>query len=310
MKHVSKAPDRSPLLRKLALPILASLLVSCAPAATPRTALLPAGAHYVAMGSSFAAGPGVGNPAESPTDRCSRSAANYAQQLARKRDLHLTDVSCGGATTAHVLGAWNELPAQVDALRPNTALVTVTIGGNDVGYIGGLMAGSCEAAQEVSAAAPICRAMAARGAASDPEARSRALSAPSEEAWQKVEAGLDQIAQEVRLRSPRARLMFVDYLTVLPEDGLCPQTPLSPRAAATARVVASRLAETTAAAARRAGAELVRASELSESHNACASEPWMTGFLPSGGASQFVPYHPNLAGMTAVADAVDRQLGR
>ena len=114
MKHASKARHRSPLLRKLALPIVASVLASCTPAATPRTALFPAGAHYVAMGSSFAAGPGVGTPAETPTDRCSRSAANYAQQLARKRNLHLTDVSCGGATTAHVLGPWNELPAQVD----------------------------------------------------------------------------------------------------------------------------------------------------------------------------------------------------
>ena len=189
-------------------------------------------------------------------------------------------------------------------------MVTVTIGGNDVGYIGSLMAGSCEAAQEGSAAAPICRAMAARGAPSDLQSRSRALSAPSEEAWQKVEAGLDQIAQEVRLRSPRARLVFVDYLAVLPEDGLCPQTPLSPRAAATARVITSRLAEITAEAARRAGAELVRASELSKGHDACADEPWMTGFLPSGGASQFAPYHPNLAGMTAVSEAMDRQLGR
>lgn len=248
MKHVSRTRRRSRLLRKLALPIVAYVLASCTPAATPRTAPFPAGAHYVAMGSSFAAGPGVGNPAETPTDRCSRSAANYAQQLARKRNLRLTDVSCGGATTAHVLGPWDELPAQVDALRPDTALVTVTIGGNDVGYIGGLMAGSCEAAQDESATAPICRAMAARGAASDPRARRRALSAPSAEAWQKVEAGIDQIAQEVRLRSPGARLVFVDYLTVLPEDGQCPQTPVSPSAAATARALASRLAEITAEA--------------------------------------------------------------
>ncbi|GGC13951.1 hypothetical protein GCM10011494_35940 [Novosphingobium endophyticum] len=34
----------------------------------------------------------------------------------------------GGATTAHILGPWNELPAQIDALTDDTALVTVTIG--------------------------------------------------------------------------------------------------------------------------------------------------------------------------------------
>jgi phospholipase/carboxylesterase len=39
--------------------------------------------------------------------------------------LDLTDASCSGATTQHLLAPWNELPAQLDALRPDTRLVTV-----------------------------------------------------------------------------------------------------------------------------------------------------------------------------------------
>src|ERR1700712_5265347 len=65
------------------------------PAITP-------GARYVAMGSSYAAGPGI-DPVEQPRTRCGRSTRNYAHQLAGRRSLTLVDVSCGGATTAHVL---------------------------------------------------------------------------------------------------------------------------------------------------------------------------------------------------------------
>ena len=45
---------------------------------------------------------------------------------------------------AHVLAPWNELPAQIDAVTPDTRLVTITIGGNDLNYIGNLfMVGRC-----------------------------------------------------------------------------------------------------------------------------------------------------------------------
>jgi lysophospholipase L1-like esterase len=274
--------------------ITAGLWRGCALAGSAAAALLawPAGAApaddvppgdaYVAMGSSFAAGPGVTRLDEGAPARCGRSADNYAHQLARKRKLRLVDVSCSGATTAHILGPWGELAPQLDALTPQTRLVTVTIGGNDVNYIGGLYAASRPGGQ--------------------------APAAPTEQAWAKVEASLEQIAHEVRRRAPDARLVFVEYVTVLPERGLCAQTPLSEGAAAVARETARRLAQVTAAVASGAGAEDLRVSELSRGHDACASEPWVTGFIRPPGAEHFAAYHPNLAGMTAVAEALDREL--
>lgn len=294
--------------KHLALAAIGLVAVSCTPLQAPRFAPLATGAHYVAMGSSFASGPGVGRTAESTPERCSRSTDNYAQQLARMADLSLTDASCGGATTAHVLGPWAELPAQVDALTADTALVTVTIGGNDVNYIGGLMMKSCERPAD-AATAEMCRGMAARAPA-DPEALRRAMAAPTEDAWQAVEAGLEEIAREVRRRSPRARLVFVDYLSIVPDGELCAQVPLSDQAAAAARATAARLAAITADVARDAGADLIRASEISKDHDACASEPWMNGFSPAEGQAQFVPYHPNLAGMKAIAEALNRKIAR
>jgi lysophospholipase L1-like esterase len=200
-------------------------------------------------------------------------------------------VTCSGATTAHLLGPWRELPAQSDALTPETALVTITIGGNDIGYIGGLFAASCAAQPD----AAICTRI------TPPTPVTKAQ-------WQALAQNLGLIATEVRRRAPRARLVFVDYLTFLPPGTLCPETPMSPAQAAQGRALARNLARLTARAARNAGATLIPASTLSAPHHACAKTPWMTGFTPPPGEQGFVPYHPNQPGMTAVAQALEAAL--
>jgi len=280
---------RFPALRVPVLLLLA--LAGCASSGTrPGSAPLAADDIYVAMGSSFAAGPGVTTPADD-VRRCARSSDNYAHQLARKRGLRLTDVSCSAATTAHVLGPWNELAPQIDALTPDVALVTVTIGGNDVGYIGALIGASCAAAPSPLPNCP------------------RPDAAP-ETAWQSLEVAMDRFAAEVRRRSPRARLVFVQYPVVLPPRGTCADTPLKIEQADAARATAARLAILTRAVAMRAKADVLPIDKLSRGHDACATVPWMNGFPRAGGPPVRVPYHPNLAGMTATADALDRLLSR
>jgi len=248
---------------------------------------LAAGVRYVAMGSSFAAGPGVTVSADQPRNRCSRSAGNYAHQLAQKRGLLLTDVSCGGATTAHLFGSWGELAPQLDAVTADTRLVTVTIGGNDVGYIGGLSAASCQGRPGCPVVPP-----------------------PGEQAWQLLETAMRRIAGEVRRRAPEARLIFVDYLTILPEHGVCAATPVSREQAETSRAVARRLAAITARIADESGVEVLRNSALSRRHDACSRTPWTNGFPSREVRINGAPYHPNLAGMTAIAEALDRMLTR
>ena len=294
------------MVRTGAIALAGTLLAAALPACARAKAPIAEGARYVAMGSSFGSGSGIAPYDPEAPARCQRSTDNYAHQLARKRNLRLVDVTCGGATTAHVLGPWNELPPQVDALSADTALVTITIGGNDVGYIGRLIAGSCGGDPNSAAVGqPLCQMIAAgrRNGAAMPTA--------TEAAWTKVEEALTTIITEIRRRAPQARIIFVDYLAVLPDAALCDQTPLSPEAARDGRTTAARLARLTADVARRNGAEVLAASRLSqERHNACAANPWMAGFLMPEGQRGFVPYHPNLAGMTAVADALDHKLRR
>lgn len=62
-----------------------------------------------------------------------------------------------------------------------------------------------------------------------------------------------------------------------------------------------------AAAAAQSGATLVRASRASLGHGLGSAQPWVTGFAfrpPLRRGRGVAPYHPNLAGMTAVAGLV------
>ena len=287
-------------------------LAGCAtPAKHNSNTAIPAGSRYVAMGSSYAAGPGVTTPAETPTTRCSRSSDNYAHQLTRKRNLTLVDVSCSGATTDHLLGPWNELPPQLDAVNSDTKLVTITIGGNDVGFVSGLFASSCEGAASNPniVPPPICRAMAESQSPAAAQARAQ-MNAPMDEAkWQTLAKHFDQIITDVHRKAPSARLIFVDYLTVVPERKFCDSVPLTTDGATIARTLAKRLKQLTADAAKRGGAEILAASDMSKTHDACAKTAWITGFIVPAGSKGFTPYHPNLTGMTAIAEALDTRLG-
>ena len=235
------------------------------------------------MGSSFAAGPGITSPADTPPTRCQRSRDNYAHQLARRRALSLTDVSCGGAMTSHILGPWADLPAQVDAVNESTRLVTITIGGNDLGYIGGLMMASC-GRDVCPAPAPV-----------------------NDESYAQLESRLIQIVLEIRRRAPAARVIFVDYPVILPPAGHCANVPISDSQADTSRLIARNLSETTARAAQRSDADFLSASH-SEGHDACAPDAWMNGFAPPSTSRDGAPFHPKLASMTAIANALDRVL--
>ena len=61
--------------------------------------MIPPGGSYVAMGSSYAAGPGI-----LPVEHwgAMRSGRNYPHQVAQALSLRLTDVTCSGATTSNI----------------------------------------------------------------------------------------------------------------------------------------------------------------------------------------------------------------
>lgn len=247
--------------------------------------------RYVALGSSMAAGPGIRPRAAGAPRWSGRSARNYAHLIAQRYRYDLVDVTFSGATTANVLAeSQRGAPPQIAALDGTESLVTVTIGGNDVGYIPLLMAASLPRALRHL---PLLGERIAELV--DRQARDRALDAVFE--------SLCVVGREVRRRSARARILFVDYLTMLPPPGV-PAAPLSPTDADLGRHVAATLETMTADAAAATGCGLIRAAAASREHHAWSAEPWTT--LPSrlGVAlpGRPAPLHPNAQGMRAVAD--------
>ena len=262
--------------------MLSLLLGGCAASGSESGRALPPKARFASLGSSFAAGAGIGPLQAGTPERCSRTTNNYATLLAARLDLNLVDASCGGATSEHVLRGWSELPPQIDALDRETRLVTITVGGNDLGYVGWLFASSCRLG--VAAFPGPCR----------PAAE------PTDADYARLDRNLRAIAQQVRVRAPQARLVFVQYVTLL-SDTACGLETVTPADAAVARRIAQRLASVTDGAARASGADVLDADRLSRSHTPCSPEPWSNGLSPGYNRTQGAPWHPNAAGHAAIA---------
>jgi lysophospholipase L1-like esterase len=243
----------------------------------------------------MAAGPGIKPSAPGAPFWSGRSALNYPHLVAERAGLDLVDVTYSGATTAHVLSeSQRGVPPQITALDGNEALVTITVGGNDVGYVPLLMAAL---APKPLRALPVVGAR-IRGLL-DPAARDRALA--------KVEDSLRLVGTTLRSRAPKARILFVTYLALLPPPGV-PAGGLTEEQAHLGRHLADRLAQLTEYAAASTGCEVVPVATLSRGHHAWSADPWTVGAAwPIPGRP--APFHPNAAGMSAVADLVLKTLG-
>ncbi|HEU0207257.1 MAG TPA: SGNH/GDSL hydrolase family protein [Pseudolysinimonas sp.] len=255
---------------------------------------LQAGDGYVAMGSSFAAGPGLGAPVPGAPRGSGRSLLNYAHLVAADLDLDLTDVSLSGATIAGLLHGETSLsgramPPQVDALTPDTRLVTITGGGNDVGYIGRVMLGSLPA--PLSWLPPVRRG---RREFNSPE--------QTDSRFAQLERDLRALVTEIRRRSPRAQILLVDYLSLLPPDPAAAVGRFPAELADWARGTAARLAALTESVGTELGCPVVRVAAASAAHHAWSAEPWTRRLQFS--RRKGAPYHPTRSGMRAVAELV------
>jgi lysophospholipase L1-like esterase len=250
--------------------------VACSVAVEPGASRLGPGSGYVALGSSFAAGPGLEPVAD---ESCFRSAQNYPAQVADALDLALTDVSCTGASIA-------DMPVQVESVSGDTRLVTVTLGGNDVGYAAALDQYGCT---DIG----LCRT-----AAVDPAA--------IEEQLTTVAGQLADALATVRERAPEARIALVGYPRIVPSGGeACPDMPLTTEHAAFAADVGERLDAALRDAASTAGAHFVDVYAASSERGVCEpDEPWVGGLPPGTAPSGTFAFHPTPEGARAMAELV------
>jgi len=125
-----------------AAPATAATVTAAPATAAPATA----GLEYVALGDSYSAGLGLAPTTKLPVPKCGQSEVNFPHRVAEQLGLNLTDVSCSGATTADITTAaqFDGADPQLDALSASTDIVTLTIGGNDLGFV--TVAATCAAA--------------------------------------------------------------------------------------------------------------------------------------------------------------------
>jgi lysophospholipase L1-like esterase len=271
-------------LRRLSLLIAAVLaaLVATAPAAA---------ANYVALGDSFVAGPAI--PVPIKPWGCLKSDHNYPHLAAPELGLELRDPSCSGAETEDMTqtqGVWPEPnPPQFGSLAADTSLVTLGIGGNDIGFSS--LAQDCFS--ETNAGTPCQDQYTAGG--TDQVSQRIAEAAP------KV-AG---VLQGIRDRAPSARVMVVNYPAIFPDTGpgCYPQIPVTDGDAAWLRAKHKELNAMLADQAAAAGATLVDWYTASIGHDACQPPgiKWVEGPAPMNAAA---PVHPNLLGMLGAKDLV------
>lgn len=244
-----------------------ALLGTTAASAAPRQPL-----DYDALGDSFAAGVGV-PPYDGP---CGRSQAAYAVQIDGRMKIDLDDfVACRGATTATLVSG-----GQLAALDVETDLVTVSIGGNDIGW--GTAVSACLGGTDAQCA----RAVAA----------SRAAITMLLPAW------LDSVYTQIRAGAPSAHVVVTGYPRLFsPEYG--PFLGATTAEQAAMNEAADLLNSVIAEAAAAKGFQYVDVAKRFRGHGVNAPEPWINGPFDPVGAM-----HPNFDGYEAYAASLTSQI--
>ncbi|MFJ8780495.1 SGNH/GDSL hydrolase family protein [Streptomyces sp. NPDC102476] len=258
--------------------------------------------RIAALGSSYAAGPGIEPVADR---RAHRSARNYPQLLAERLGAALTDLTVSGATTETITSTpqrvrFHTFPPQLDGLPADADLVTVTVGGNDLQYIGSMVRlGLAGRFSSGRLSRPLGTMLSRDG-----------VPRPSEADIDRAAAGLARVVEEVRGRAGDARVILVDYLTVVgPDTGYGRATPFDETTLEEFRRLGGQVTDVFTRAATDTGAELVAMGLRSRDHALGSPHPWVTGLPERLSRSGIMgAFHPNSAGMRAVADAIADQL--
>jgi lysophospholipase L1-like esterase len=273
------------------LAVFISMLVLAGPAvAAPNPT-------YVSLGDSYAAGPLI--PLQVPLFGCLKSNNNYANLTARNLGITLKDASCSGAETEDMTSPQNvdpdgPNPPQFDSLTKQTRIVTLQIGGNDIGFSS--IAEDCASA--TSNEGTPCQ--------------DRYVHDGRDEISERIQATAPLVAavlQGIRARSPKARVLVVNYAAILPDEGpgCWPQMPITDGDVPYVRAKEKELNAMLATQAAAAGAEVIDWYTASIGHDACQPPVirWVEPVVPVNAAA---PIHPNLGGMIGASDLLTAAL--
>jgi lysophospholipase L1-like esterase len=267
--------------------------------ASPSASATPRYSHYVALGDSYTAGPFI--PTSDLASGCLRSDHDYPRLVARRlgiTDVH--DVSCSGATTGDLTQVQNtfgdaRIPPQLDAVDADTDLVTIGIGGNDLDLFGTLVGTCTQLRASDPTGSPCTRRLARTGPHLGTATRT-------------IRAHVTTALRRIHARAPRATVVLVGYLRLVPDSGTCAALPLADGDYAQGRRISRILSRSLHQAAARAGARFVDMYAASRGHDICSAHPWVNGGTTD--RQRALAYHPFAVGMRADADGVLAALRR
>jgi lysophospholipase L1-like esterase len=277
--------------RRLAATVLALTATAAASAAGVASAsgTMKPPLRYVALGDSYSAASGVLPLDPAAPASCLRSSLNYPKVLASKISTQLTDVTCGAADTDDFFSSQNPgVPAQLEAVRKDTQLITMTIGGNDSGvFINSILQ---------------CGAAGATTAGQGSPCKDKYGSSFEDTIKGTTYPSLVKALKAVRAKAPKAKVGILSYPWILPTSGGCyPQMPVATGDVPYLRHLQATLNDAVRRAAAATGATYVDLNQVSDGHDACKPigvrwvEPVLTGTNP-------VIVHPNALGESKMAE--------
>lgn len=233
---------------------LATMAMAIGLAAIPAEAAPPPPADYVALGDSYAAGQGAA-PYTDPD--CFVSRKGYSAIADKLKDVQLTtNAGCSGQVAADVIGDAGS------AVGSGTKIVTVTVGGNDLGSTNVLLA---------CLPAPTSEACAGALAAAQAKLSDGSLA-----------SSLTGVVGAIRAQSPNAKIVFTGYPRLF-----SPDHPF----AAVANPMADALNQVIAGVAAGTGSQYVDVTAAFATHGVGSADPWIN-FNPAD-ALDPANFHPN-----------------
>ncbi len=161
--------------------------------------------EYVALGDSYSA---MGSRAAETTGpaECFRSADNYPSLVAQHEGIeNFVDATCASAVTVDILttraGTDGPISAQLESLTEDTDLVTISIGGNDIGFpaIAGCFQEAMAAGVESDCASQFNR----------------------DEMTSSVNEMLFSVYSSVQRQAPEAKIVVTGYMPLITDEGQC-----------------------------------------------------------------------------------------
>jgi hypothetical protein len=289
--HARCRPAR---IQRLSVAIVGAILALALAAQVAQATTSPL--RYVALGDSYSAASGVLPPDLSAPLQCLRGVRNYPHVIAGATGAQLSDVTCGAADTSDYFESqYPGVAPQLDAVKTDTQLVTMTIGGNDSGvFIGTIVSCGTAGLSTLGQGSPC---------------KDRYGTSFEDTINTTTYPSLVKSLAAVKAKAPNAEVAILGYPWIMPATGGCfDKMPIAQGDVPYVRGIQATLNDAVRRAAVATGATYVNLDTVSNGHDACQpiGVRWVEPVLQG---TNLVIVHPNALGESQMAAQTMTVLG-